>query len=339
MSRGTRLHDLLHTIRNIEIKTGNWEQKFMRIHSDFSLCQNETERLRLVIGVGRSGTTWVSRVLSETDTPIRFIMEGVYAIKPWLRFSEFTDRTAIGYTSGFEGPHVLSTAYKAFLGSSEKLKKYGMEKILFRNDPGWKYCLDKEIHGLLATEALLSELGGRCLFLIRNPVYVIDSLFARDGIESIYLINESNALRDQYFLDRFLKDQKKEIKRVLDHFYSYDNKRMETIIKRAMTVGAIQIMLQTLSKENPNTMVFKYEQICEKPEELFPKIFHFFSFNFGANAKEFLKTTLEVNAEREKADYEIFRNTARQIKREYMFITEEEGLICSNALTDCGITV
>lgn len=113
-------------------------------------------RLRLVLGVGRSGTTWLAYVLGQTTTPIRFFMEG------------------------------LADGYHPFLADVIPLD---LARYAERDDPDWQLCLIKEVHSLWMTEPMLKK-GCKAVLVVRDPVRVVDSLLTRDGLNGLYLCKE-----------------------------------------------------------------------------------------------------------------------------------------------------
>jgi hypothetical protein len=65
-------------------KASNLSHSGTRDADDDSLLRSRLASLRLILGVGRSGTTWVSRVLGSTLQPIRYCCEPLFYLHPRL---------------------------------------------------------------------------------------------------------------------------------------------------------------------------------------------------------------------------------------------------------------
>lgn len=125
---------------------------------------SERPEVRLILGPGHSGTTWLSYVLSKTPTPIRFFMEGLYQI----------DR------SGHSENLSLSSVYDLFL-AERTLDELAHQKL--RDDADWKFCLIKEVHRLSETRTLLNRPSLKAILLTRDPVRIVDSLLIRGELK------------------------------------------------------------------------------------------------------------------------------------------------------------
>jgi len=312
-----------------------WIHQFRLRYPD--LCRNDTEKLRLILGLGRSGTTWLSRVLSESPTPIRFFMEGLFSVRPPFQFAAKGDHTAIEYRSTLSEQHPLLLTYQSLVASYNNWKAFGLDKHLMRNDKDWEFCLIKEVHSLLATEALLKSLRCPTVLVIRDPVYVIDSLFTRDGLNSIYLDNESQAVKDIAFLERFLQDQANPVLRVLNKVASHRAVRGGIILEKVLTAAIIQSMLRSLASEFPYTYLIDYDDLCRSPEYFFRSISAFLTLDWGKTVEDFLTETTSSDPEKEKRDKPVFRNTKKQVNRRFKFLNQNEVSLCRQVLRDCGL--
>lgn len=126
---------------------------------------NGKRELRLILGIGHSGTTWLSYVLSRTPTPIRFFMEGLYQLDE----------------SGHSKDLSLPLIYDSFL-AEQPPDELARQKL--RDDDDWKFCLVKEVHRLREAELLLDYYpSSKAILLTRDPVRVVDSLLARGELK------------------------------------------------------------------------------------------------------------------------------------------------------------
>jgi hypothetical protein len=315
-----------------------WYQQFRNMHPELPKSEDDVQKLRIILGAGRSGTTWLSSVLSKTPTPIRFFMEGLYSVKPKLRFSAKSDRTAIEYRSNLPERHPLLCAYRLLLASRYDRTALGLGTTLVRNDLDWQLCLIKEVHSLLATEALLRFFKCPIVCLIRDPVYVIDSLFARDGLKSMYFENERKAVVKPDFLKRFAPDQSESISRIIKK--SVTGKRREKIILgKVLTVALINSMFRVLADESQYVHLIEYEVLCRSPKSVFRTAAKFLTLDWDNNIESFLSRTSQVNLDKEhEFSFPVFRQTQKQINRKFKFLSQNEASLSRQVLSDSGLT-
>jgi hypothetical protein len=188
-----------------------WPERIQAAYPILASAPGNPEYLRLILGVGRSGTSWVSQVLARTRRPLRFYLEPLFHIEPPLSFHETEDHTAVGY--GDIGPsHPLLLAYRLVTHRQFDGRQV---KVMRRDDVGWELCLVKEVHALLGTEGLLRAWKTPALFILRDPVYVIDSLFAAQTLQTHYLGHEVEAVQAPAFLDRFAPRRRETVLRLM----------------------------------------------------------------------------------------------------------------------------
>ncbi len=87
-----------------------WERRFKKRHPGLAQCPSDRSRLRLVLGLGRSGTTWLSRLLAATPTPLRFFSEPLPHFVPPILTKP--DHGGISYRSHLPPEHRLLRAYE-----------------------------------------------------------------------------------------------------------------------------------------------------------------------------------------------------------------------------------
>ena len=67
-------------------------------HSLLKTCKEvNTSKLRLILGIGRSGTSWITKILSLSVKNLRAFSEPLYRIMPEISLSSIDDRLAIDY--------------------------------------------------------------------------------------------------------------------------------------------------------------------------------------------------------------------------------------------------
>lgn len=286
----------------------------------------EPETLRLILGVGRSGTTWVSRVLSKTRRRVRFFMEPLFHLEPRLPFHDTGDHTAVGYES-FSPDHPLLSAYRRIasrhLGGSQV-------KGLERDDDAWELCLVKEVHALLGTEGLLRAWQTPALFVLRDPVNVADSLFAAQTLQTIYLNHEVEAVQQEAFLDRFAPGRQETVRQLFAGAARREP-REQIILAKVICTQVLQEMFLALAEEFPFVKTLCYEKLCEAPRETLKAASQALSIPWDQDIEEYLSKTMQADAT-SNDPYSIMRNTAEQRMRPLKFLNPEETALCRAAL-------
>ena len=308
-------------------------KKFLK-NADLMKYDDNLQKFRLILGIGRSGTTWLSCVLSETPTPIRFFMEPFYPLWPRVSFSDRSDQSAIEYEATLQDQHPLSNILCSLLTPQYDWHSLGLSGSLIRNDHDWKVCLVKEVHSLLATEAILKFLKCPAILLLRDPLYIIDSLFARDGLETTYLCNESKYVNNPSFLKRFSPDPTKDISMILKESVPNGRIRENIILDKVLTVSLIHSMFRVLSSEFQYAQIIEYESLCQSPELHFHSIASFFSLDWSESTEQYLLKTMRSSLDQIKNNYPIFLKTIDQIGRPFKFLSKEEVLLCRRVLND-----
>lgn len=248
-------------------------------------------KLRIILGVARSGTSWLHAVLSQSATPMRSLKEPLYILDNILNLE-----------SPFCGD--LVSAYELLL--SLNTQKFKNHRRIIRNDSNYELCLIKEIHGLLQCRWLLQYFKDiKIVFLIRNPVYIVDSLLSIHKDLNYFKTPEQEVVG----LCPLIK-----------------NVERQYIIKNK--ISAIKYIHKCFEKTHNfypvNTMLVNYETLCISTIDIFKNIAKFLDLNW-TTIQPFLNTTTKVN---KGNAYSIYRISALQTTRSFKFLTEQEVKMC-----------
>ena len=286
----------------------------------------EPGRLRLILGVGRSGTSWACQVLFKTTLRSRCFSEPLFHLAPPLPFHRKPDHTAVAYEE-IPAEHPLACAWQ--LLAHRKFGGPGL-KTLERDDADWEICLVKEVHALLGTEGLLRLWQTPAVFILRDPVYVVDSLFAAQTLQTIYLDHELEAVRQRPFLDRFAPGRQAAVERLFADTARLEPRR-RVILSKALCVQLLQEMFSVLAAEFPCAKAVRYEQLCSAPRETFQSLAAALSIPWDNAMDSYLAKTTEADAT--SADpYSVMRNTGDQKDRPFKFLSAAEVDLCRAAV-------
>jgi hypothetical protein len=252
-------------------------------------------------------------------------MEPLFHLEPRMPFHETGDHTAVDYRL-FSPDHPLLPAYSRLTNRAPAASVRGLE----RDDEGWQLCLVKEVHALLGTEVLLRAWQTPILFLLRDPVYVVDSLFAAQTLQTIYLDHEAEAVQRDVFLSRFAPGRQNTIQQIFSGMKKGES-RERVILSKVLCTQLLQEMFLALSREFPCTRAFRYEQFCDAPIQTFKVAAKALSIEWDEDMEAYLSETMRADASSDDP-YSIMRNTSGQKHRALKFLTAEETALCRAAL-------
>ena len=313
-----------------------WRKAFHRVHPGLSEHRGEPERIRLILGPGRSGTSWLSSVLSRSSTPLRFVSEPLHPFRPKLPYSSRYDHTALPYCHSIEEDSPLVRVYMALTSRDDSLSGVLPEDTLRRDDKDFSLCLIKEVHSLLATEALLKMLRCPVIILTRDPIYVVDSLMSFRGLNAPIWRNEANYVRTKLFLSRFFGGESEMIEEAYRKNDRELSKRTRLITEKVLTVAVMNKMLHVLSNDMHIAHHIEYEELCKKPSETVSRAAQILSLEVSGEMVAYLGKTQRKRAD-DVGPYSVFRETSKQTVRPLRFVTTEEAEAARRSLRELGL--
>ena len=295
-----------------------------QVRRKYKVSDNEinTKELRLVLGVGRSGTSWVANTLARSQSVSIYYEEPLFHLVPRLLLSREYDFAAIDYSRALPSGHRLNKAYEYLSVPKISVSGFISQRFVKKKELNiqGKAILIKEVHSLLSTEALLKSLSARFLFLTREAVKTVDSIFNVHGLDSVYLVNEFKSMGKGNFLEEIGGSVGSKLRDLYSEIKAIDDERFKTIVKKVFAVHVIGLFLVKVASENDNARVFSYEEICSDPEKNFREISEYLQLDWKGGNHVF-----EKKFDQAKNDpYSISRDTGRQVEKTLSFITDEE---------------
>jgi hypothetical protein len=257
---------------------------------------------------------------------VRFLVEPLFHLEPRLPFHDTGDHTAVDYES-FSPDHPLLSAYRRL--ADRRLANTDV-KGLERDDDAWELCLVKEVHALLGTEGLLRAWQTPALLLLRDPVYVVDSLFAAQSLRTNYLNHEVEAVQQEAFLNRFAPGRQEAVRQFFADAAEREP-REQVILTKLICTQLLHDMFIVLAEQFPFVTTLHYEEFCETPRETFRAAAQALSIPWDQGTDEYLRKTSRADATASDP-YSIMRNTAEQRERPLVFLRPEESELCRSAL-------
>lgn len=284
-----------------------------------------TDKLRLILGVGRSGTTWVGKTLSRTTTPLRCLAEPLFHFSPLLKFSNNNDHTAIDYCVPTSMLNRLEMVYRLLANNKIEYSKYFSSEFLVRDDKDFKYILIKEVHSLLQTEFLIDRLKCPTILICRNPLYVADSLFDAQTLSTIYLKNEFTYLLNQTFYQHYFPDEEIKLMQCARKINSLKESREKIVLEKVFSILLINRMFKKIANTRDYVKVIDYENVCIHPDDNFSKMSDFFGFKYEIGSFNFSKIQSNISS-----PYSVNRHTEKQIERDYKFLVPSDISFINN---------
>jgi hypothetical protein len=243
--------------------------------------------LILVLGVGRSGSTWLSNTLAKSSSIGRFYEEPLYKSKFPILLNDFNhkEHTAI--------PNNENEKYKVRLDKFINLLqlstmpeniflKCGVDKTYRKRDDIGKVLI-KEVHALLGYENFINKKQTKIILLKRNFYQHVDSIMEYVGIESPLLLAEFLSLNNIDFFEKIEVRNIKLITDIITDIKSVDNKRSKVILIRTFVVFIISKYFGILNR-NRNVLLVDYDDLVLDRDGGFQHICEFLEINYKERA-------------------------------------------------------
>ncbi|MEA3353488.1 MAG: hypothetical protein U9Q33_06715 [Campylobacterota bacterium] len=317
-----------------------WFNDFKKLHEKSIQDKIDISKLRLILGVGRSGTSWLSKMLAECDENIRYFNEFLPHVKPTVRYSLENDYTAVDYKDVINEKDTIFTSYKYLTTdkfNKDLLDSNFIKRKLAKDCENPDIVLVKEVHSLLMSEGLLKKINTASITITRNSIYVLDSFLSYKEIHNPLWKNETNYIISNEEFQKKYKINNKTINNLIK--YRDDGKiRKNAIISKCLTIAIINKMLKQLGNDLPSCMHITYENLTQNPLEYFKKMSLHLDMSFGENAEKELENSQKgiVNT---KDPMSIQRDTKKQASREYRNLSPDEVAMLEVFLQECELNL
>jgi hypothetical protein len=267
-----------------------WEKRLDHKYMPHAGYMGNGEEIHLMLGVNGAGINHLARLVSQALYNSRYIDLPLAKFEPKLTLSNRGYRLGIPYHKNLTGNHPMIRTYRIH-AERNLLERKHIECLLGNEMPQDILLIMKEVHGLLATEALLRELKCHVLFYISDPVILAEQIFSREGLDTPYLELESAAVMDPRFLKRFFPH---DIRTVL-HAYKLINRsytaRQRRVLMKIFTIALIQHMFRMLAARYPESAtVVDYGVIQSDPKQLDYPLVNWLGTNGVERANDVLNT-------------------------------------------------
>lgn len=313
----------------------SWNDALATDFPELARAAMHPQRLRLVLGNARSGTSWLARMLSQAEGRVRYLNEPINPFKPPVPFGSDIDRTAIGFETALAADHPLLRVYELASSDFEDWLAHTNEPTAVRLDPNPDVVLVKEVHALLATEAVVGHFAVPAVFITREPAYVVDSLLGFRPLEApMWRTEQAHLIDTPEFFERYGIEGGDAVRQFMRAHRDAPPDRSGVIMGKAVTAAVINRMLERLASESDLVTLVRYEDLVEEPNTV-RGIADFLDLRLGERFERFLaESTTRSDSPH---PYAVYRDTNSQLERPLKFLTVEERDRVRYALADLGL--
>jgi hypothetical protein len=270
-----------------------------------------------VLGVGRSGTTWISNVLASSEQKITFFEEPLFHFRPRIILNKL-DRVSCG-DKDILSSKIIKYTYSIIKKTTSPNNFFYKKDIIKKQADNSTHIIIKEVHSLLALKEIFSH-DEKYIIILRHPLSILDSIFTLHTLRSTYLEQEFYYLTENNLLGGLLDANQNHLYAKLKSGGLDD--RLAIISKKILTIQAIQNYLINF-KNNSNVRILHYEEIVKSPFRIFRNLFEFCDLEFSKVCHKFLNNTTKAKNNRFDP-HDIRRNTSLKINPDYKFFSKQE---------------
>ncbi len=287
--------------------------------------------LRLLLGVGRSGTTWIANSLARSNRKISFYEEPLRIVTPPLVLCNYReDHTAIDFClKASPEADNLRLAYQllALPDSRSYLTNFGQShRNRNRIVPDADMVLIKEVHGLMATEFLARNMDCRFLLIRRNLLYLLDSIMAHCGDKRNYLYPEYQFIKASDMTTASISRHNDFIQsRIRETEQMNPNCRQRLLSERMVAAFVIQEYFAVVAAKYPNAMLVDYDKILLNRDSHFSSMAEFLGLKYTPGDYQFTDRQHITRTDRELRERKFKSLTPIEIGFIKDFISDSGG--------------
>jgi hypothetical protein len=217
-----------------------WHKRVEHSYGRNAGLSEKRASLLFILGITGSGIDWPASLFSHRILPATLNDEPLLGFEPKPVFTkkEGVERVSLPYRKSLHFQHPLL-----------RISRILAHRNITQNNSA--ISLIKQTRALLGAEPLLRNLHAKTLFILNDPVRILDQLINLEGRQSPYLRLESNAVFADDFLSRFLhrdRDLLLKTRRIVDRIPDATERRM---LRRLLCIALIQHMFRMLVARYP----------------------------------------------------------------------------------------
>lgn len=287
-----------------------------------------------ILGVGRSGTTFLGRAVALTSSRIKFISE----IFPGVKTIQDRKHKDPNFAHPFDSDRIedLCGAIRQSCQDNSLIMPSELKLRVQRDDTDKDHLVVKEVHALLAFPEVARKLNARTVIITRETLRVIDSYF-RGPKPRIYMEEEYR------FLRKYLRDQSEHPDDLLDtsiaacppaviEYIRRPFLLTRELVRQTCITEFLRIYLLQWVTRDTKTMHITHSELSMAPVETMRRVFDFLNLQYDGNTVNGIKA---MTSGKETGYYETQKNSRQIAEQPYKYLTEKQqryltGLISAN---------
>lgn len=209
----------------------------------------------------------------------------------------------------------------------------GIGERVERADSSPQKCIAKEVHGLLAAEAVIGGLGCPTALVLRDPVMTVDSILLTNGFRTVYLQAEA-----RHLIERATEQQIGpgfgRLQTLARGLISSARRRQRIVLRLAFAVTSIHLLFRRLDSQYPWVRLLRYEDLCRSGKTRFPELASDWGLCWDDAARRYLE---ECSAPpRSTSPYETRRVAEKQIAKSPAVLRPRDVAACKRLIELSG---
>ncbi len=252
-----------------------WHKRLERVYGENAGRDYYPHAIRFLFGVPGGGVEWLAELLVHSDYRVKLLDNPLNKFEPAPRLATTLD---------------MPTYQKSLPEDHPLLLIPGILSKQCAKDPNYKVCLIKQGRMLLHTEPLLRQQQIKSVFVLDDPVRILDRLLMFGDMKSEYLRHESDVVFDKVFINRFMPGNKKRlamihniIKRIPDH-------TEKNLLRQVVTIALIQHMFKAFAAHYPEYATVVYTEELRYHPSIYVKLVQWL---YGDETSELAITRLQ----------------------------------------------
>lgn len=277
---------------------------------------------RFILGIGRSGTSFLSRLAGLTSSPVKRIDEPF----PGIKQKREKRKIDASFCNPFDKNEIASFKEMIERLHTDYYFSESLTKRIKRNASGNNTLLIKEVHSLLTFPEFTKQLDAKAVVVTRDISRIMDSHFHGN------VKNKKDYLLEEYnFVRGYLKCNKSESFELLDMALANTSNRVIKYVKRPkLAVSEIirqscitEILTNFLivwSIQEPNVLKIKFEDLCTQPLEEMKKVFNFLDLEYNHNTEDEIS---KITTGKQTNYFDTEKNSISVLEQEYKCLSDK----------------
>lgn len=301
-------------------------------------------KYRFVLGIGRSGTTLLGKLIALTNSKLRYVIEPLPRLTT-LPTNNYNEPWTVLPRPDSDEVNSLRETIVKLSKTSEIIRPDLLKETVERDDPAFDFLLIKEVHGLLAFPFALDTLDYKAVVITRDVTRIIDSTL-HNHPHVRYLIDEYQ------FIKNYMTDKHPAKIQILDEALESTSPRLRSYIKKndfqydkVSGYTCINTIISNFlrcwaNRQSVQVKHVDFETLGSSPVNEMQKIFSFLDLSFDDSILQ--KVYAMTHGGTEVGAYDTNKDSKKILKQSYKCLTSSDldnihNLIRSGSINNTNI--